>query len=116
MSGAMQVPAFLQSNAFGGRSIAQQAATGINAAQPPHVSIKGNQFALVDSAGTRRPVTYMATINGQQQMIAASFLEVVIVMASPHVSKVYFEGSYNPNEEGEAPTCWSDNGEGPSIQ
>ncbi len=69
--------------------------------RPPHISRAGGRFALVDAGGNKYP---WPTFN----------LPVIVVGANPHKSKMYFDGPYDP-ENSSPPTCWSDNGIGPSV-
>lgn len=79
---------------------------GLNTGSPPHISIEGNRFTLVDDAGNKRPVQTL-------------YLDVCVIDANPAVSKIYFDpavpfvpGGDNANP----PICWSDNGVGASTQ
>ncbi len=83
------------------RGLAQAAVSGISAGLPPHVSIKGNRFALVDAGGTRYPWPQMT-------------LPVVIIDANPQVSKLYYANPYDPNADDMPPDCFADNGVAPS--
>jgi len=71
---------------------------------PPHISIRGNRFALVDAAGMRYSVNTL-------------HLDVVIVDVNPHKSKVYWgDDPFDPNAvEFIPPVCFSDNGVAPSA-
>lgn len=112
---SMNVPAFLAQAT--GRAVAQSAVGGIASSQPPHISIRGNVFTLVDSAGNEKPVEYVLTDQrGQQVRQQASYLDVVVVAANPGVSKIYYEGKWSPDAEAGPPACFSDNGVAPSSQ
>lgn len=79
---------------------------GLNTGSPPHISIAGNRFTLVDDAGNEKALN---TLN----------LDVCIIDANPSVSKIYFDPSkpYTPGGDNSSPPiCWSDNGIGASAQ
>ncbi len=100
-----QLPAHLQA-LLGNQSLTglnQAAAGGISAGSWPRISIKGSRFRLQDP-------------QGQEVVIPQHWLDVVIVDANPHMSKIYFKGAYDPSAEGSAPDCYSDNGVGPSAR
>lgn len=112
-----QPPAYLANRP--GRGIAQQAATGVASSQPARISIAGNRFTLVDSLGNARPVNFQLQDpnTGQMRVVQADSLDVVIIGANPAQSKVFFEGTFDPNSgENAPPTCFSDNGQAPSAQ
>jgi hypothetical protein len=90
----------------GVRAVSQLARANLGAGAHPRISIAGGSFALVDGAGTR----YQAPIVLRQNIPT---LQVIIVNANENMSKVYFEGEYDP-DQGTPPTCFSDNGVGPS--
>lgn len=81
------------------------AATG--GQQPPAISIKDNQFALIDPSGARTPVPFLKD---------GPAIDVVFVDRNEHVSKLFWglNRPYNPNEV-QPPVCFSDNGVAPSA-
>lgn len=85
-------------------SLSANATAELGGLMPPHVSIRGNRFALVDAAGTRFPLQTM-------------HLDCVIVDINEHKSKTYWgEEKFDPNAvEFTPPVCYSDNGVGPSA-
>lgn len=85
----------------GSQKLAARAFNNISGNRGPHLSIKGNRFALVDASGERIPLDQL-------------YADIVVVDANDHLSKLYFEGDY---AEGEAkpPECFSDNGVAPSA-
>jgi hypothetical protein len=99
-----QLPVHLQNRQR--RDLVGAALGGLNTGSPPHISIAGNRFTLVDDAGNEKPVN---TLN----------LDVCVIDANPVVSKVYFDEN-KPFVQGEdnsgPPICWSDNGIGASAQ
>ena len=86
------------------RGLAETAATGLGGLMPPHVSILGGRFALVDAGGQRFPLQTM-------------HLDCIIVDINPHVCKTYWgPDPFVPGREDNAPPlCFSDNGVGPSA-
>ena len=47
-----QLPAYLQQRQS--RTVTERAATGLGASMPPHISIQGNSFTLIDAAGNEQ--------------------------------------------------------------
>lgn len=44
-------------------------------------------------------------------------LNIVVVAAAPHVSRTYYEGTYQEGEDNKtAPSCWSENGDTPAAE
>jgi hypothetical protein len=99
-----QVPAHLQHRQK--RDLVGAAIGGLNAGSPPHISIAGNRFTLVDDAGNQKPIQTL-------------YLDVCVIDANASVSKIYFDPR-TPFEPGgdnsNPPICWSDNGIGASAQ
>ena len=97
----MNAPAHLLARQ--GRGLTAAIAQGIGGGQmPAHISIKANRFTLVDAAGNRKPWEQLS-------------IHVVIVDANPNVSKIYYADAFDPTaDEYKPPTCFSDNGKGPS--
>ena len=95
------LPAYLQN--LPSRNVAQVAINNVGAGNPPHLSIAGGRFTLVDVAGN--------TIQVPQFHI-----DVVIVDVNDHISKIFF-GKDKPYEPGNPtpPICFSDNGVAPSV-
>ena len=86
--------------ARGQRNLSQDAMAALGPGAHPRISIKGNHFALVDAAGTKYPWPMLV-------------LPVVIVGANPKVSKIFYDGPYDPDNP-IPPACFSDNGIAPS--
>lgn len=77
-------------------------AAGISSAAHNRISIKQSRWRLMDT-------------QGNEQVLQTFNLDVLIVDANPHTSKMYYEGSYDPSAaDNIAPRCWSDNGIAPS--
>ena len=95
-----QRPAYLQApNA----ALAERFAGGLTTPQPPNISIKNGRFTVRGASGeTNRNI---------QPSLS---LDCIIVDANPEISRMFFEGAYDPNNAA-APDCFSDNGEGPSA-
>ncbi len=104
----LQLPAHLANRAS--RNLAASAVQGLSTGSPPYISIQGNRFTLVDAAGNKKPTGLMDPKLGLA-------IDVTIIDANPHVSKVYYDTPFDPNAaEYVPPSCWSDNGEAPSTQ
>jgi len=66
----------------------------------PHISIRGKIFRLVNA-------------QGEERIIDDRHLDVVVIRANPKMGKLYYR-AWEPNNP-LPPTCFSDNGVGPSI-
>ncbi len=65
------------------------------------IGLKGSRFRLI--------------VNGQEELIVEdNFLDVIIVGASPGVSRLFYQGVYDP-ETKTAPTCYSTDGITPNA-
>jgi hypothetical protein len=94
------LPAYLQSRQS--QRVAEGAADGIGSSLPPHISIRGNNFTLVDAAGNKADVP-------------TKYLDVCFVDRSEVVCKQYYENDFVDGAD-DPPTCWSANGVAPSIE
>jgi hypothetical protein len=94
------LPAYLQSRTV--QDFTDYASDGLGAALPPHVSIRGNIFTLVDAGG--------------QEFEPLQQLDCVIVDRSNFACKRFYppDKPWTPNSD-DPPLCWSTNGVGPSI-
>ncbi len=92
----LALPAHLQGRAS--PNIVEQASAGIGGSVPPHVSIRGNCFTLVDAGGNEAPFPVGAP------------LDIVIAASSgTPPPKRYYDKPWTPDSN-EPPTCWSING------
>ena len=85
----------------GVRLVNPAATANLGPGMHPRISIKGGRFTLIDAGGTKHPWPSLS-------------LPVIIVGANPEKSKVYYANGYDPDSN-EPPTCYSDNGIGPSM-
>ena len=93
-----QLPAYLQQRQS--RAVNERAAAGIGSSMPPHISIQGNSFTLIDAAG-----------NEQNE---GGVIEVCIADVSDVTCKRYYgDKKWTPDSK-DPPVCWSSNGLGPS--
>lgn len=81
--------------------LADKAVAGIGSAMPPHISIQGNSFTLVDATGRQQP--------------AGATLTCCIVDVSDHNCKRYYADKWKPDSK-DPPLCWSANGVAPSRE
>lgn len=95
-----QLPAYLQSRQS--RIVSEGAADGIGGSLPPHISIRGNEFTLIDAAGNK-------------QEVDEKYLDVCFVDRSDVVCKQYYEQDWTDGSN-DPPTCFSANGIAPSIE
>lgn len=102
------LPADLKAWATGLLGLADAACGGISQGGHPRLSIKGRQFSAIDADGSERRVG-----NFSQEL--GVFIDVIVVGANTAVSKLYYDKPFDPaTTEPVAPTCYSDNGIGPS--
>jgi hypothetical protein len=96
-----QLPDYIRNKQGGAPSLAHKAIGVVGAGAGPYLSIMGDRFTFVDIAGNEQPVQTL-------------YVDVVIVDANEHMSKMYYSTKYDPNNP-TPPTCFSDNGVAPSI-
>lgn len=101
-----QLPAHLQK--YQTRDIGTTLSANLGSAMPPHVSIAGGRFTLVDASNNELPGAWF------DQKLGV-YIDACIIDANDHLSRTYFAGAYNPDAEGVRPDCFSDNGIGPSV-
>jgi hypothetical protein len=94
------LPAPLASRAY--RGIIQDAANNLGASRGPHLSTRGGRFRLIDGTG-------------QEKLIDTHYVDLIVVDANVHSSRIYFGGPFDPLSDA-PPMCFSDNGVGPSTQ
>ena len=92
-----QLPAYLQNRQSA--VVKDRAVLGLGSSMPPHISIQGNQFTLIDAANNEQ------TIGG--------VMDAVVFDVSDVNCKKYFGKEWTPDSN-DAPMCWSANGIGPS--
>lgn len=95
----MALPAYLQNGPA--KNINEVALLGIGSSLPPHVSIRGNTFTLVDASGATQS--------------AGAVLDVNIADLSDVICKQYYADKWSPDSN-EPPVCWSANGLAPSRE
>ena len=96
-----QLPVYLQNRDV--PDFTDFAGDGLGSTLPPHVSIQGNVFTLIDAAG--------------QEYQPMPTMDVVIVDRSNVTCKMYFGKPWTPGQESrDPPMCWSTNGIGPSRE
>jgi hypothetical protein len=95
-----QLPAYLQNRQS--RIVSDGAADGIGAQLPPHISIRGNEFTLIDAAGNKQEI--------DEKYLDACFVDRSDVVCKQFYPEKWTEGSNDP------PLCWSANGIAPSVE
>lgn len=93
----MNLPTYLQNSTA--KKLNETALADIGASLPPHISIRGNAFTLVDATGA--------------QQAAGPVLDACIADLSDVMCKQYYAEKWTPDSN-EPPACWSANGIGPS--
>jgi hypothetical protein len=101
-----QLPAHLQQ--YQTPDIAGALSANLGSAMPPHVSIGGGRFTLIDAGNNEIPVPTFDPAIGV-------YLDAAIIDVNPVMSRIYFAGQFDPNMDGVRPDCFSDNGIGPSV-
>jgi hypothetical protein len=96
----MTLPAHLQKAQL--PRLSDRATEGMGSAMPPHISIRGNEFTLVDSAG-------------EEISIDTKHLDVAIIDLSDVMCKLYYDNDWTPDSK-DPPLCWSANGVAPSRE
>jgi hypothetical protein len=96
----MNLPAHLQKSQL--PRLSDRATEGMGSAMPPHVSIRGNQWKLVDAAG-------------DESELQTTYLDCAIVDMSDHMCKLFYDQAWTPDSK-DPPICWSANGIGPSKE
>jgi hypothetical protein len=94
------LPAHLQKTQL--PRLSDRATEGMGSAMPPHISIRGNEFTLVDASG-------------EETSIDTKHLDVAIIDLGDVMSKLYYGNEWTPDSK-DPPICWSANGIGPSKE
>lgn len=104
---APQLPAHLANRRS--RNLAEALTANLGVGSPPYVSIMGNRFTLVDSAGAEITVpTYDPQIG--------PYIDCVLIDLLERTSKIFYDRPFDPGaQQYEPPACFSDNGIGPSA-
>lgn len=92
------LPAHLQNRQS--RTVTERAASGLGGSMPPHISIQGNSFTLIDAAGN--------------ESNEGNTIDVCIADVSDVNCKRYYGDKPWTPDSNDAPLCWSANGVGPS--
>lgn len=99
-----QVPAHLANRIGSGSALTKSLGSGLGGtgdSSVPRISIKGARFRLVE--------------DGTETVLPDTTLEAVIVGANPRLSKTYYAKAWDPNDEPEAPDCFSLDGVRPDA-
>ena len=108
MNQVLQIPEHV-SRLRGMRNLAEQGQAGLAGNPVPYLSIKSSRFTAIDAVGNQRPVGAMDA--------RGMYLDVIIIDLNPSVSKTYYADAFDPSADTwVAPTCFSDNGTGPSSR
>jgi hypothetical protein len=102
----MTLPSYLQQ--YQAPDVGAALSANLGSAMPPHVSIAGNKFTLIDAANNELQGAWF------DQAIGV-YIDACIVDVNNVKSRVYFAGAFDSSAEGVRPDCFSDNGTGPSI-
>lgn len=92
----MQRPAYLSNVP----DLSERATQGIGTVLPPHVSIRGNKFTLVDGAGNKK--------------LVGDTMDFLVADIGDHGGKMYYADPNWTADSNDPPDCFSMNGVGPS--
>lgn len=97
----MTLPAHLKNRRS--QAVATEVSAGLGSAQPPHVSILGGRFTLVDAAGNKKP-------------LETTYLDCIIIDGQKGRSRTFWgvAAQFEGDNSG-PPLCFSDNNIGPSV-
>jgi hypothetical protein len=76
--------------------LSDRATEGMGSSLPPHVSIQGNQFTLIDKSG-------------EEHAVDTKHLDIIIIDLSDVLCKLYY-GKKWAEDSKDPPLCWSSNG------
>lgn len=107
---ASEVPAYLRNPELA-RKANEDAAAGISTGFPARVKISGKSFVLVDGNGKEVPFPQSKLVIGPDEN---AYMPVIFLAAKKALNKTWFAAAYNPNMDGQAPDCFSLDGERPS--
>src|SRR5579863_5581474 len=96
-----QLPDYIRNRQSNALSLAHKAIGVVGAGAGPYLSTRGDRFTFVDIAGNEQPVQTL-------------YVDVVIVDANEHMSKMMYTTKWDPANP-TPPVCFSDNGVAPSI-
>jgi hypothetical protein len=86
------------------QAVSTEIIAGLGSPQPPHVSIQGGRFTLVDSAGNKKPLETL-------------HMDCVVIDGKKGRSRVFWGvGAVFEGEQSGPPLCFSDNDVAPSSQ
>lgn len=95
-----KLPAYLQAGAASS-VVTENALAGMGSGTShPRISCKAARFRIIE--------------DGTEQILNTLSLSAVVVGANPCVSKIYFDGAYDP-EDPKSPECFSEDGVGPDA-
>jgi hypothetical protein len=96
----MTLPAHLKNRRS--QAVAVEVAAGLGSAQPPHISILGGRFTLVDAAGNKKPLD-------------TTYLDCIIIDGQKGRSRTFWGvGAVFEGDNSGPPLCFSDNNIGAS--
>ena len=108
MNQPLQIPEHV-ARLRGQRLLAQEGQEGLSGNPVPYLSIKGSRFTAIDAVGNQMPKGAMDN--------RGVYLDVIIVDLNAAVSKTYYAEAFDPSAtDFKPPTCFSDNGTGPSSR
>jgi hypothetical protein len=106
---AAQLPAHIVNPELA-RQANEDAMANISTGMPPRIKMAGKTFMLVDGAGEETPVKAKQLVEGPDENM---YLKTVVLRARKNLQKMWYAAKYDPNVEGQAPDCFSNDGEKP---
>jgi hypothetical protein len=92
---AANLPDYLQKTQL--PRLSDRATEGMGSSMPPHVSIRGNDFTLVDQSG-------------EEHTVETKHLDVAVIDLGDVMAKLYYGGKDWTPDSKDPPLCWSANG------
>jgi hypothetical protein len=86
------------------------AAANISTGFPPRIKMAGKTFAVVDGGGAETAIKNKEMVEGPDENM---YLKTVVLRARGPLQKVFYINEYDPNADGGAPDCFSNDGERP---
>lgn len=103
---ASEIPSYALNKELA-KQMNEDAAAGISTGGSSRIKLSGKQFVLVDGNGNER------TIKAGELFMAPdgnAYLPAVVLRAKKEIQKSWYAGAFNPNEEGQSPDCFSNDG------
>ncbi len=116
MSNALMIPEVADAPAYAinpelAREMNADAAAGISTGFPSRIKLSGKQFVLVNGKGEE---TVLKVSDLSVEDDGNAYLPAVMLLAKKEIQKAWYATKFNPNDEGKAPDCFSNDGVAPA--